>query len=132
MSTYTKRHSVQDMIRRRVEKNRKIKQKQVEVLAPKQIIIDFLNEMNLKLRKADNNVQRYWTIEDVPSALLKKIKLIDRNVVSVNVHFTGEGTDDIAVDKVSVYWSSEYIAANNLDPELHVDVMTAFMEDIGF
>ncbi len=132
MSTYTKKHSVQDAIRRRMEKNRKIKQKQSEVLSPKQVLISFLNDINLKLRRSDNDVQRYWIVEDLPSALLKKIKEIDRNVVNIDVHFTGEGTVDLAVDKVSIYWSDEYAVNHSVEPELHVDVMTAFMDELGF
>lgn len=132
MSTYTKRHSVQDMIRRRMQKNAKIKEKKSENLNPRVLINSFLSDINSKLHNAKNDVEMYWIVEDLPGQLLKNVQAIDPHVLNVDIHFIGQDTKDIAVDKVSIYWSQDYIDKNNVEPELHIDVMTAIMEELGF
>ena len=132
MSTYTPKHSVQDAIRRRMAKNAKIKEKKAENLNPKLLIYSFLTDINKKLSKASNDVERYWIVEDLPSQLQKNVSLIDPYVVNIDIHFVGENTSNIAVDKVSIYWSQDYVEKNQVESELHLDVMSAFMEELGF
>jgi hypothetical protein len=132
MSTYTKRHSVHDMIRRRMMKNAKIKEKKADNLNPKLLINSFLSDINKKLRKASNDVERYWIVEDLPHQLQKNVHLIDPYVIKIDIHFVGENTAEIAVDKVSIYWSQDYVDKNQVESELHLDVMSAFMEELGF
>jgi len=132
MSTYTPKHSVQDAIRRRMAKNAKIKEKKAENLNPKLLIYSFLTDINKKLHKASNDVERYWIVEDLPIQLQKNVSLIDPYVVNIDIHFVGENTANIAVDKVSIYWSQDYVEKNQVESELHLDVMSAFMEELGF
>jgi hypothetical protein len=132
MSTYTPKHSVQDAIRRRMAKNAKIKEKKAENLNPKLLIYSFLTDINKKLSKASNDVERYWIVEDLPIQLQKNVSLIDPYVINIDIHFVGENTANIAVDKVSIYWSQDYVEKNQVESELHLDVMSAFMEELGF
>jgi hypothetical protein len=126
------RHNVQDMIRRRMAKNAKIKEKKAENLNPKLLIYSFLTDINKKLHKASNDVERYWIVEDLPIQLQKNVSLIDPYVINIDIHFVGENTANIAVDKVSIYWSQDYVEKNQVESELHLDVMSAFMEELGF
>lgn len=129
MSTYTKRHSVQDMIRRRVEKNRKLKEKKSGSLDVETYLEDILEKVNKNLSSAKNELDRYWTVDDLPGKILKDLSSIDSGV-TISLNWRGEDANTLVLESVTIEWSEKVREEKGFPPSTHVDVTSRIIREM--
>lgn len=129
MSTYTKRHSVQDMIRRRMEKNRKFKEKKGGNLDIETYLEDLLEKVNKTLASAKNELDRYWTVDDLPGKVLKDITPMDPGA-SISLNWRGEDAETLVLESVTIEWSEKTREEKGFPVSTHVDVTSRIIREM--
>lgn len=131
MSTYTPRHSVQDMIRRRMEKNRKIKDKIASKIEPKSYIMSTIEKFNQANANAKNILDSYYLIKDLKETLEKDFTKLDASLIGVELVWSGDDNSDIGqmrLEGIRVQFSDFYAQRTGLPRELNIDLTDMFLK----
>ena len=109
------KEKIQAMIRRKIAKNKEIKEKLQDRADPSARIIRFLSEFDDLLKEAPDNTSRYWLIEEEPKRLLADLRLLDPGVAIELVWF-GDEPKDLRLEGVRVTWTSSYCERKVCEP----------------
>lgn len=120
------RKNVQDMIRRRQEKNKKIRE---EVAAnrtdPEARIQRFLSDMDDSLREAIDTVDKIELIDVESKRLLSDLRSSDLEC-GIKLEWFGDDEASLRLEGVRVTWGEKYRKENDLQEEIVYD-FTYFM-----
>lgn len=131
MSSYTKRHSVQDMIRRKMAKNKKVKEKQQGKFDVEAYLETLIEKVNAKLSGSKTEIEKYWIVEDLASTVSKDLQKVDAGVL-VSLNWRGEAAEDLVLESIHIEWSAAAQEEKGLPPTTVVDLMSrVFKEMLG-
>lgn len=123
----TPKESVQQMIRRKMARTKKIKEDQGLRSNPKELILLFLTEFDTKFCAAKTDIEKYFLVDSESRTLLNKLKFLDE-FVGIELIWYGENTSDMRLEGVRVTWGDSYRIANRLSSEQTFDVSSVFFE----
>lgn len=129
MSTYTKRHSVQDMIRRKMAKNKKLKEKQRGNFDVEAYLETLLDKVNKALANSKTEIERYWVVEDVAKMVGSDLANVDVGV-SVSLNWRGEEVQDLVLESITIEWSAQAQEEKGLPPTTVVDITSRMFKEL--
>lgn len=119
--TYTPRHSVQDMIRRRVEKNAKAKIKNTTVTTIEAALETIIEKFNKNYLLPQSDASRFWILEDLQEDINKICSQVDRNV-EVSVNWASDDSNELILKSLTINWSGDARLKYNLPEMQKVDL----------
>lgn len=123
----TPKESVQQMIRRKMARTKKIKEDQGLRSNPKDLIKLFLTEFDTKFRAAKTDAEKYFLVDSESRILLNNLKLLDE-FVGIELLWYGENTSDMRLEGVRVTWGDSYRISRKIDAEQTFDVSDLLLE----
>ena len=110
------------------KKAQKIRNKRVEAANNKSLesaVFEFFKNIE-ESRKIHNNAKYDSTLfQQAQRALAERVKGFDRGTkisIEFNVSEDLQSWEEQTVRGVTIWWSKAYIAKNNVDPSMHIDV----------
>jgi hypothetical protein len=110
------------------KKAQKIRDKRVEAAGNKSIesaVFEFFKNIEESRKLHKDQAYDYTLLDNARKSLADRLKAFDPKVkisVEYNVHSDPLCTDEQTVRGVTIWWSNVYIARNNVDPSLYIDV----------
>lgn len=110
------------------KKTQKIREKRVDAANNKSIeaaVFEFFKNIEDSRLLHEGKQYDYTLLSSARVALERRLKSFDNRVkvsVEYNINQDITSTEEQSVRGVTIWWSNQYIAKNNVDPSLYIDV----------
>lgn len=102
------RKNVQDMIRRRQEKNKKIREKITDGRTDVEVrVVRFLEEFDTEFKRATDALDKHHTIDIESNKLINDLHFIDPQC-SIELVWFGDDEESMRLSGIRVIWGEKY------------------------